>query len=113
MGTNERRHSESPRIIPGVSILGVTNWNLLQNRIALLGVVLVLLLFLFPPWDATAPNGITGSIGHYLVFSSSPAQDYKYPSVDYGRLLLETFGLAIMSGVAVFLTRGAPGGSDT
>lgn len=105
MESNEAKTSDAPAVVPGLPIRGVSTWNLVQNRIALVGVILVLLLVVFPPWDATAPNGITGSVGHYLVFSSAPAEAYKYPSVDYGRLFLEVFGVALVSAVAIFLTR--------
>jgi hypothetical protein len=92
-------------IIPGLPFRGVDSWNLLQNQIAFVGVALSLLLVLVPPWDATAPNGMTGSIGHYLVVSSAPAEEYKYPSVDYARLFLEMLGIAATCAVGIFVTR--------
>lgn len=107
MDPEQRETPKAKAVIPGFSrIRGVATWNLIQNRVALAGVVLVLLLVVFPPWDATAPNGITGSVGHYLVFSTAPAEEYKYPSVDFGRLFLEIFGVALVSAVTIFVTRG-------
>ena len=76
-----------------------------QNRILFVGTFLVIYLITFPPWGATAPTGITGSVGHYFVFSSTPAEYYKFPNVDYGRLILEIFGVALVSGVGTFMTR--------
>ena len=77
----ESKSDVGSQVIPGVPIKGVSSWNLLQNRIALLGSVLIVLLILIPPWEAAAPNGMTGSIGHYPIFSSEPAKEWKYPEL--------------------------------
>jgi hypothetical protein len=107
MAQDTAKMPTSSAIIPGVALRGVAAWNVTQNRVALAGVVLIIVLIFFPPWNATAPNGMTGSIGHYLVFSSTPADEYKYPGLDYGRLFLEIFGIALIATVGVFLARGS------
>lgn len=95
----------SQEVIPGIPLCGVSRWTLTQNRIALITVILVLALIAYPPWRATAPNGRVASIAHFPVFSARPSIEYKYPSIDYGRLFLEAIVICTAGSIGVFLTR--------
>lgn len=92
-------------IIPGLSIYGVTGWNVKQNRIALVAALLILGLIIIPPWGASTLSGMQASVGHYIVFSSTVEQKYNFPSVDYGRLILEMIGVIFAFAIAIFVSR--------
>jgi len=84
---------------------GIQSWNIRQNAIGLLAIIIVSLLFIFPPWQATAPNGISGAAGHYFIFSSAPTKEWKFPSLDFVRLFLQIGCVSFISGVLIFLLR--------
>jgi len=86
-----------------IKIKGYEKFNNIQNKI-LIGVIGILaVLVLFPPWEATAPNGMTGAIGHHIVFFA-PA-DFRYPSLDLSRLVLEAVGVLLLGGAAIYFVR--------
>jgi hypothetical protein len=84
-------------------IKGYDKFNNLQNKILISAIGFLILLVLFPPWTSTAPNGMTGSIGHHIIFF--PPSGWRYPALDFGRLIVEIFGVILISGAAIFGVR--------
>ena len=100
---SERGHTRLSKVES--SLKGIKGFNELQNKICAIGIIFAVILIIFPPWIASAPNGMSGAIGHYLVFSSSPSLEWKFPSVDYGRLFLEELGVIMITFVLIFIKR--------
>ena len=81
-------------------IKGYDKFNNLQNKILISAIGLLILLVLFPPWTSTAPNGMTASIGHHIIFF--PPSGWRFPALDFARLIVEIFGVILISGAAIF-----------
>ena len=96
---------EQKAIIPGLKIQGVDRFSLVQNRILVVVILIAAGILFFPPWQATAPNGMTASVGHFFLFSGEAAARYKFPSIDYARLLLEVLAVFCVGVVVGFFKR--------
>lgn len=105
MNSDQMRDQEQKAIIPGLKIRGVDRFSLVQNRILAVVILVATGVMFFPPWQATAPNGMTASVGHFFLFSSEAAERYKFPSIDYARLLLEVLAVFCVGAVLGFFKR--------
>ena len=84
-------------IIPGLPIRGIAFWNILQNRILTVGIILILSLLAFPPsyWYVQGVDAV--GHGHSFIFSIA--------TIDVVQLILEICVITIFLGVAIFMTR--------
>jgi len=103
--TDQAPKLEQEAIIPCLKIRGVDRFSLVQNRILVVVTLIATGIVFFLPWQATAPNGMTASVGHYFLFSGEAAGRYKFPSIDYARLLLEVLAVFCVGGVVGFFKR--------
>ncbi|MBT3630529.1 MAG: hypothetical protein HN525_04290 [Candidatus Marinimicrobia bacterium] len=79
-----------------------SNLNNLQKKYAQLAGIAMFLIIVYPPWKATAPNGLSTAVGHFFIFSTTPSELYKYANLDVTRLLFEL--VAIVIGILLVLS---------
>ena len=80
----------------------VKGLNFDKSSIIKITAFLIFLAVVFPPWTASNSYGNTGPAGYYFILSNQPQNDWKYPSIDYGRLLLEIVAVAFISGFLIW-----------
>ena len=86
-----------------INLKGLKMFNALQNKIFFLGSAALLLLYVFPPWQASNANGNSKAIGHHIIFWGP--NDFLYTSLDISRLIVEMIAVCLVFGAALFFTR--------
>ncbi len=79
-------------------INNIKNLKFDKDSIIKISAFLIFLSFIFPPWLASNSVGNSSPAGYYFILSNQPQNDWKYPSIDYGRLLLQIFSVVSISG---------------
>ena len=73
-----------------------------MNKIIRLTILTIFISMIYPPWNASNANGNTGPAGYYFILSNQPQKDWKYPSIDYGRLSLQVVSILFLSGLTIW-----------
>jgi hypothetical protein len=80
----------------------VRNLKFDKDSIIKIAAFIIFLAIIIPPWSASNSYGNTGSAGYYFILSNQPQNDWKFPSIDYGRLFLEIISVVFISGFLIW-----------
>jgi len=81
---------------------GVRNLKFDKDSIIKISAFLIFLALVFPPWIASNSLGDSAPAGYYFILSNEPQNEWKHPSIDYGRLLLEIISVVFISGFLIW-----------
>jgi hypothetical protein len=81
---------------------GILNKN--QKRTLMAVIVLILVMFLFPPFQAVLPNGVVHNMGYQWIFHP-PMKGLIPAVVNVPMLLLQLLGVLLVGGLVFFLTK--------
>ena len=94
-------HMEKTNFINSITN-GIRNLKFDKDSIIKIAAFIIFLAIIIPPWSASNSYGNTGPAGYYFILSNQPQIDWKFPSIDYGRLLLEIIAVMFISGFLIW-----------
>lgn len=81
--------------------------NLYQKRVLLAVLAIIAAMFVYPPFQVIANNGMTFNMGYDWIFDS-PKRGSIIANVNVPMLLIQWVGVLIVGGIAFFLAKGLP-----
>ena len=102
LGKDTRHYEREMNKNNWFAMFGIKNINEKQKAILVVGIIIIILMGLFPPWVYTSHYGTTYS--EYSFIATQPEHRRSIVKLDSSRLVLQWIVVLIAMGLGIFLT---------